>query len=32
MRTNDLVAEGFLAVAAAGFMLLCSSLLAFAFS
>jgi hypothetical protein len=32
MRDNDLIAEGFLAVTAAGFMLLCSSLLAFAFS
>ncbi|MEA2900059.1 MAG: hypothetical protein QOJ84_5674 [Bradyrhizobium sp.] len=32
MRNKDLVAEGFLAVTAAGFMLLCSSLLAMAFS
>jgi hypothetical protein len=32
MRNKDLVAEGFLAVTAAGFMLLCSSLLAIAFS
>jgi hypothetical protein len=32
MRNNDLAAEGFLVVTAAGFMLLCSSLLAFAFS
>ena len=32
MRNKDFVAEGFLAVTAAGFMLLCSSLLAFAFS
>jgi hypothetical protein len=32
MRHNDFVAEGFLAVTAAGLMLLCSSLLAFALS
>ena len=32
MRNNDLVAGGFLAVTVAGFALLCSSLLAFAFS
>ncbi|MEA2836132.1 MAG: hypothetical protein QOD89_682 [Bradyrhizobium sp.] len=32
MRHNDFVAEGFLAVTAAGFMLLCSSLLAIAFT
>jgi len=32
MRHHDLVSEGFLALAAAGFVLLCSSLLAFAFA
>jgi hypothetical protein len=32
MRNHDLVSGGFLAVTAAGFVLLCSSLLAFAFS
>jgi hypothetical protein len=32
MRDNDFVAEQFLAVTAAGLMLLCSSLLAFALS
>jgi hypothetical protein len=32
MRHHDLVSEGFLALTAAGFVLLCSSLLAFAFA
>jgi len=32
MPNNDLVSNGFLALTAAGFVLLCSSLLAFAFS
>ena len=32
LRNHDLVSGGFLAVTAAGFVLLCSSLLAFAFS
>ena len=32
MRNHDLVSSGFLAVTAAGLMLLCSSLLAFGFS
>jgi hypothetical protein len=32
MRNHDLVSGGFLALTAAGFVLLCSSLLAFAFS
>jgi hypothetical protein len=32
MRTHDFVSDGFLAVTAAGFVLLCSSLLAAAFS
>jgi hypothetical protein len=32
MRNKDFVAERFLAVTAAGLMLLCSSLLAFAFT
>jgi hypothetical protein len=31
MRNNDFVSNGFLAVTAAGLVLLCSSLLAFAF-
>ncbi len=31
MRNHDLVSDGFLAVTAAGFVLLCSSLLVFAF-
>jgi len=31
MRNHDLVSDGFLALTAAGFVLLCSSLLAFAF-
>jgi hypothetical protein len=31
MRHHDLVADGFLALTAAGFVLLCSGLLAFAF-
>lgn len=30
MRHHDLISEGFLALTAAGFVLLCSSLLAFA--
>jgi hypothetical protein len=32
MRTHDFISDGFLAVTAAGFVLLCSSLLAVAFS
>jgi hypothetical protein len=32
MRTHDFVSDGFLAVTAAGFVLLCSSLVAMAFS
>jgi hypothetical protein len=32
MRHHDLVSDGFLALAAAGFVLLCSSLIAFAFA
>jgi hypothetical protein len=32
MRNHDLLSDGFLAVTAAGFVLLCSSLLAFAFA
>ncbi len=32
MGNHDLVSDGFLALTAAGFVLLCSSLLAFAFS
>jgi len=32
MPNNDLVSNGFLALTVAGFVLLCSSLLAFAFS
>ena len=32
MRTHDLVSDGFLVLTAAGFLLLCSSLLAFAFA
>jgi hypothetical protein len=32
MRNNDFVSAGFLAVTVAGLVLLCSSLLAFAFS
>jgi len=32
MRNNDFVSNGFLAVTVAGLVLLCSSLLAFAFS
>jgi hypothetical protein len=32
MRNHDFVANGFLAVTAAGFVLLCSSLLAVAFN
>jgi hypothetical protein len=32
MRNHDLVSDGFLVVTAAGFVLLCSSLLAFAFA
>jgi hypothetical protein len=32
MRNHDLVSGGFLAVTVVGFVLLCSSLLAFAFS
>jgi hypothetical protein len=32
MRHHDLVSDGFLALTAVGFMLLCSSLLAFAFA
>jgi len=32
MRNHDFVADGFLAVTAAGFVLLCSSLLAIAFT
>ena len=31
MRNQDLVSDGYLALTAAGFALLCSSLLAFAF-
>jgi hypothetical protein len=31
MRNHDLVSDGFLALTAAGLMLLCSGLLAFAF-
>jgi hypothetical protein len=31
MRNHDLVSDGFLALTVAGLMLLCSSLLAFAF-
>jgi hypothetical protein len=31
MRNHDVVSNGFLALTAAGFVLLCSSLLAFAF-
>ncbi len=31
MRNHDLVSNGFLALTAAGFVLLCSGLLAFAF-
>ena len=32
MRNHDFVSDGFLAITAAGFMLLCSSLLAAAFT
>ena len=32
MRTHDVVSDSFLALTAAGFVLLCSSLLAFAFA
>jgi hypothetical protein len=32
MRNGDLVSDGFLALTAGGFALLCSSLLAFAFT
>jgi hypothetical protein len=32
MRTHDFVSDGFLAITAAGFVLLCSSLVAMAFS
>jgi hypothetical protein len=32
MRNQDLVSDGYLALAAAGFVLLCSSLLALAFA
>jgi hypothetical protein len=32
MRTHDLVSDGFLALTAAGFLLLCSSLVAIAFN
>jgi hypothetical protein len=32
MRNRDLVSDGFLALIAAGFVLLCSSLLAYAFT
>ncbi len=32
MRNHDLVSDGFLALTVAGLVLLCSSLLAFAFS
>lgn len=32
MRHHDLVSDGFLALTAGGFVLLCSSLLAFAFA
>jgi hypothetical protein len=32
MRNRDLVSDGFLALTAAGFFLLCSSLLAYAFT
>ncbi len=32
MRNRDLVSDSFLALTAAGFVLLCSSLLAFAFT
>jgi hypothetical protein len=32
MQNHDLVADGFLALTVAGFVLLCSSLFAFAFS
>jgi hypothetical protein len=32
MRSHDIVSDGFLAVTVAGFVLLCSSLLAFAFA
>jgi hypothetical protein len=32
MRNHDMVSNGFLALTAAGFVLLCSSLLAFAFA
>jgi hypothetical protein len=32
MRHHDLVSDGFLALTAAGFVLLCSSLLAFVFA
>jgi hypothetical protein len=32
MRSNDLVSDGFLALTAGGLALLCSSLLAFAFT
>jgi hypothetical protein len=32
MRNQDLVSDGYLALTAAGFVLLCSSLLAFAFN
>lgn len=31
MRTHDFISEGFLAITAAGFILLCSSLLAMVF-
>jgi hypothetical protein len=32
MRNHDFVSDGFLAITAAGLLLLCSSLLAFAFA
>jgi hypothetical protein len=32
MRNQDIVSDGYLALTAAGFVLLCSSLLAFAFN
>jgi hypothetical protein len=32
MRNQDLISDGYLALTAAGFALLCSSLLAFAFA